>query len=61
MTEYNNKGEKFPRPVSVRTPASITLLPRTESEKLPIAVLECDDVKAALNSRPNAILIRKVG
>ena len=40
------------QPVRRRVSQSITLLPRTRSEPLPRAVLECSEVKAALRSRP---------
>jgi hypothetical protein len=39
------------REVEVRTPKSITLLPRRESEPLDAAVLECTEIKKAIPRR----------
>jgi len=58
MTDASrSSGNRRPRPVRRRFCGSLTLLPGETSAPLPAAVLEIDEVRSALNSRPRRLAV----
>lgn len=58
LTEQSRStGARRLRPTRRRLCASLTLLPGQTSDPLPAAVLEVDEVRAAINSRPRRLAV----
>jgi hypothetical protein len=45
------------KPVKRLTSASITILPRSKSEPLHPAVLDCPEIRSAINARPRRVSV----
>lgn len=52
-------GERRVRPVERLTCASLTLAPHERSAWLPAAVLDCPEVRAAINAKPRRVTVTR--